>query len=227
MADVLITPADGKIEFKEASGGNLEATIATSDSNLTLTCDNGDIVIGDTTADVFIGDGVNPVDIVFERDGEVRATNNNVLTLGSDDSFVSANSLNFNVTSDGKMAIGATNTTAGALYVNGDVFSTGILIAASDLTLKTDVETLDNSLNLLDNVRGVRYRFKSETQKSIGVIAQEIKTSFPELVSGEEGSMGVNYDGLVGVLVQAVKELKTELDQVKKKLSEIENGRSD
>ena len=67
--DVLITPASRKIEFKD-SGGTVDAKIETDSSgNLTITNPGGDISLGDTTADVFIGDGVNSVDLVFEQNG--------------------------------------------------------------------------------------------------------------------------------------------------------------
>lgn len=88
MTDVLITPASGKIEFKDGSG-NIDAIIELDGAgNLNISSPGGDIAIGDTTSDLFIGDGVNNIDIIFEQNGEIRGTTGVTLTLGQSDSFV-------------------------------------------------------------------------------------------------------------------------------------------
>jgi len=86
MSDVLITPASSKIEFKDASN-NIDGLIQLDASgNLEIQAPNGDISLGDTSADVYIGDGVSNVDIVFEQDGEIRGLTGVTLTLGQSDS---------------------------------------------------------------------------------------------------------------------------------------------
>jgi len=86
MSDVLITPASSKIEFKDASN-NIDGIIQLDASgNLEIQAPNGDISLGDTSADVYIGDGVSNVDIVFEQDGEIRGLTGVTLTLGQSDS---------------------------------------------------------------------------------------------------------------------------------------------
>jgi hypothetical protein len=82
MTDVLITPGSRKIEFFN-SGDSIDATISTDvDGNLSIQNPGGDIALGDVTGDVFIGDGVNNVDLVFEQDGVIYATSGNTLTVG-------------------------------------------------------------------------------------------------------------------------------------------------
>ena len=72
MNDVLITPASRKIEFKDSSS-NVDAKIETDSSgNLAITNAGGDIGLGTTTSDVFIGNGSANVDIIFEANGEIR-----------------------------------------------------------------------------------------------------------------------------------------------------------
>jgi hypothetical protein len=84
--DVLITPASGLIQFKDA-GGNVDATIQLDDANvLNIT---GTISLGDLAANVYIGDGVNTVDIIFEQNGAVRALAGKTLTLGQANSNIS------------------------------------------------------------------------------------------------------------------------------------------
>ena len=83
MADVLITPASGKVEFKDASN-NIDGLIELDGSgNLNISAPGGDLVLGDTTSDVYIGNGTNNIDIVFEQSGEIRGTTGTTLTIGS------------------------------------------------------------------------------------------------------------------------------------------------
>jgi len=100
MSDVLITPASSKIEFKDASS-NIDGTVKLdSDGNLELTSNNG-ISFGDTSSDVFIGNGTDNVDLKFEADGSITGTSGVTLTLGSSNSNVKiiSDELSINATS--------------------------------------------------------------------------------------------------------------------------------
>ena len=189
MSDVLITPASGKIEFYDGSS-NLDAKIELDASgNLNITSPGGDIGIGDATADVYIGDGVNNVDIVFEQDGEVRGATGVTLTLGASDSFVE---------------------TAASLTVNGDVNST------SDRRLKENISPITNALEIINGMNGVYYNFVDQSKRNVGLIAQEVGDAIPEAVSvNQKGYMTVSYGNLVGLLVEAIKELKEEIEVLK------------
>ena len=89
MSDVLITPASSKIEFKDASN-NIDGVIKLdTDGNLELTAPNGGISLGDTSSDVFIGNGTDNVDLKFEADGSITGTSGVTLTLGSSGSNIS------------------------------------------------------------------------------------------------------------------------------------------
>lgn len=91
--------------------------------------------------------------------------------------------------------------------------------ATSDLSLKTNVKTIENSLDLVSKLRGVSFDWiKNNNESSLGVIAQELEKVLPELiVEGEYKS--VNYNGLIGVLIEAVKELSNEVEELKKKIN--------
>jgi hypothetical protein len=114
--DVLITPASGLIQFKDA-GGNVDATIQLDDANvLNIT---GTISLGDLAANVYIGDGVNTVDIIFEQNGAVRALAGKTLTLGQ---------ANSNISFAGNITSGANitgNVTGGNLITGGLITATG------------------------------------------------------------------------------------------------------
>jgi hypothetical protein len=82
---------------------------------------------------------------------------------------------------------------------------------ASDVRLKKNIITLDNTVEKLDMIRGVYHDWNDErlVNRQIGVIAQEIQAVYPELVQeGADGFLSVNYPKLTAVLIQSVKGLK-------------------
>jgi len=101
---------------------------------------------------------------------------------------------------------------SGAITAGSSITATGDITAFSDERLKSDIKTIDNALNKVMNMRGVSYTKQAE--KGIGVIAQEIEKILPEVVSDGEYK-SVAYGNMVGVLIEAIKELKSELDNHK------------
>ena len=102
---------------------------------------------------------------------------------------------------------------------NGAITSAGNITAFSDMRLKKDVKTIENALDKVSKLRGVEYTRKSNDEREIGVIAQEVKEIVPELVSIQETEDSLSDDGLkdihtmkyqntVGLLIEAIKELK-------------------
>jgi hypothetical protein len=86
----------------------------------------------------------------------------------------------------------------------------------SDINKKNNIITLEHALDSVMNMRGVSFTWKDSQEKSIGVIAQEIEQIVPEVVStNEHGEKSVSYGNIVGLLIQAIKELKKELDDLK------------
>ena len=110
------------------------------------------------------------------------------------------------------------------LHVNGGIgattlFVSGIVTAidfnsTSDKNLKYNIETVGNALDTVNSLRGVSFNWKEDDRKSYGVIAQELAEVLPDLVSYGEIKT-VNYNGLIGVLIEAVKELKAEVEELK------------
>jgi hypothetical protein len=185
--DVIITPASGLLDFQGNTGISSATIQLDNNGNLNISNPGGDLTLGDTSRDIFIGDGVNNVDIIFEQNGEIRALTGKTLTLGQSDSNVTV----------------ATN-----LTVNGDVNST------SDVNLKDNIQTFTNALDVIENIRGVSFDWKENQKPSIGVIAQELEKVLPELVT--QGDVkSVNYNGLIGVLIEAIKEQQRQIDELK------------
>ena len=85
--------------------------------------------------------------------------------------------------------------------------------AASDITLKQNIKTVENALDKVVDLRGVKFDWKDNGRTSYGVIAQELENVLPELVNTADHKT-VNYNGIIGVLIEAVKELSQRLDDL-------------
>ncbi len=93
----------------------------------------------------------------------------------------------------------------------------GTIVAAaftvsSDRRLKTDIKPIENSLDIIDQITGVKFNWISSNEskrRQVGVIAQDVQKVLPELVetNSETKKLAVNYPGLVAPLIEAVKEL--------------------
>jgi hypothetical protein len=119
-----------------------------------------------------------------------------------------------------------TSTTSGTITASGISTSkltynpsTGALTAVdlnstSDVNLKENIKTVENALETVSALRGVSFDWKETGRSSYGVIAQELEEVLPELV-GDGDVKSVNYSGIIGVLIEAIKELKKEVENLK------------
>ena len=106
---------------------------------------------------------------------------------------------------------------------SGNVTATGNVTAYSDARLKTNVNTINDALSIVGKLRGVSFDWKESGEHSIGVIAQEVEKVLPELVltqqvldpTGEREVKSVDYGKIVGVLINAINELKEEVEELK------------
>ena len=119
----------------------------------------------------------------------------------------------------GSVGIGTTNPTS-ALQVAGTV-SAQDFNTTSDQSLKINIATIEDALEKIELIRGVEFNWsKSPHAPSMGVIAQEVESVFPELVA-DTNPKQVNYNGLIGVLIEAVKELKADNEILRAMIEDI------
>ena len=90
------------------------------------------------------------------------------------------------------------------------------VVAYSDKKLKENIQTLDGSKVL--KMRGVSFDRIDTGLPSSGVIAQEMQKVAPELVSETNGTLGVSYGNITGYLIEAIKDLKAEIEELKKQI---------
>lgn len=96
---------------------------------------------------------------------------------------------------------------------SGNFTATGNVTAYSDAALKSDITTIDNALEKVANMRGVF--FNKDGERGTGVVAQEVQKVIPEAVFEGGEYLSVAYGNLVGVLVEAIKDLKTQVEELK------------
>jgi hypothetical protein len=102
----------------------------------------------------------------------------------------------------------------------GDLTARGNVTAYSDIRVKKDVETIGDALGLVGKMRGVRYTRIDSGRRGVGVIAQEVLEVVPEVVQREDdenGALSVAYGNLVGVLIEAIKELEARVAELEGK----------
>ncbi len=111
--------------------------------------------------------------------------------------------------------LGAANGTVGA----------SAFFYTSDATFKDNIATLSGALSKVLQLRGVSYNWKDGGRSDIGLIAQEVKKVYPEVVTGKEGAMAVDYGHLVGALVEAIKAQQTQIDALRAEVDQLKSGK--
>jgi len=291
--DVIITPLSGNVEFKSFGVTRAQLQLDTA-NNLNISTTGGNLTIssGIPGTHLYVGDGTNQSDIVFEQSGAIRALSGKILTLGQSDSTVRVNATALNLDGntvlqvDGNTVINtagfwvgpqggisgfsgaagavgtsgfsgrsgfsgaagpsttinATNdaatttlypvmvgaagsnqtakvTTSKLIYnASTGTLSTTNFNSSSDQTLKINTKTLVDGLKTIIQLNPVSFNWKDTGHKAYGVIAQEIENVIPEIVITNGTIKSVSYDQIIPFLIQAVKELKLEIEEIKSRM---------
>jgi hypothetical protein len=211
-------------------GSALSAINASNVSSGTLSATRGGTGSANLTAEnVILGNGANAVKVV------APGTANNVLTSnGSTWISQAVGSSGATITDDNTTASALfplfTSSTSGTLTaasVNSAKLtytpSTGNLVAtihyaSSDARHKTDIKNIPDALVKISQINGVTY-IRTDNDQNIrhaGVIAQEVEKVLPEVIGTDaDGYKVIAYGNMIGLLVEAIKELKTEIDALK------------
>ena len=177
--------------FVSSNTSYLSSEIDQSDGHFTIDS-AGDIFLDADGGDIFLRDGSS---VTF---GSLTNTSGNLIIKSG--STTAATFSGANVTFAGTLASGA-------------ITSSGDVTAFSDMRIKHDIETIEGALAKVSDMRGVYFK-KNNGEAGTGVIAQEVENILPEVVKDGEYK-SVAYGNMVGILIEAIKELKAEVEKLK------------
>jgi hypothetical protein len=213
----------GGERMRITSGGNVGIGYTNPGSKLSVNGDGGFVSNSNSRVLYLTQNATNAGNIIQFLD----QSGNNVWELvGRNSSFYIYNNQNSvgyvleSNASNGHVAILKGGTDASyPLDVTGTIRSTADVIAYSDRRVKENIKTIDNALDKVTKLRGVSYNRKDIEDKStkIGVIAQEVKDILPEVVDQDrDDKYSVAYGNMAGLFIEAIKELKAEIEELKK-----------
>lgn len=107
---------------------------------------------------------------------------------------------------------------------SGNVTAVGNVTAYSDERLKTDIERISGALGKVNSLDGVTFTRVDSGERQTGVIAQQVQAVLPEAVSvaaGKDAILSVAYGQMVGLLIEAIKELDAKVDAQARELAEL------
>jgi hypothetical protein len=115
---------------------------------------------------------------------------------------------------------------AGEGSFTGDMTIGGDVTVSSDARLKSNIISLGSTLSKLLLIDGKSYTMINDGDKKIGVLAQDIQKVFPELVGTDDKDMlTVNYQGLVPVLINAIKEQENKIERLESLVEQLINNK--
>ena len=194
------TKASGSISTAMGGGTTASGNSSTAMGQSTTASDFGSTVIGQ-----------------YNSSGST-VTNSATAFNAANTAFVIGNGADGNNISDAfKVMFNGDATLSNDLTVEGDI------VISSDARLKANIVSLGATLARLLLIDGKSYTMKKDGKQKIGVLAQDIQKVFPELVSTDDRDMlAVNYQGLVPVLINALKEQDGKMKEQEKRLERLE-----
>ena len=176
-------------------GDDLELRIG-NNQDLKLYHDGSDSYIKNTgTGNLYIDGDTD--DLVLQAGDDVR-----IQTQGNENAINCVGNGAVELYHNGNKKL---ETTTSGVTVSGTVTET------SDIALKSNIQPITNTLEKVQQITGYKYNLINSISPSMGVIAQDVEKVFPELVHGSEGKKTLQYSGLIGVLVEAVKDLSAKV----------------
>ena len=131
-----------------------------------------------------------------------------------------------------QLMIGADSNPAQELHVTGEALVTGNITAyySSDISLKDNIRPIESALFKVKQIRGVTFDWNeksSELQQEkghdVGLIAQEVETVLPEVIQiREDGIKAIAYEKVVPLLVEAIKEQQTLIEDLSNRIKTLE-----
>ena len=210
-SDISVTPNANADNLVVEEDGNAGISIISGTSN------TGNLTWGDTTADMAAISYSHSTNNMSFR---VNSTND-VMTLSS------AATIGIGTETPAyKLHVAAPNTSTIAISAFGEIHAGGDIqsSSSSDKRQKKNIKNLENALDKVATLDGVEYDWNELAsahrigKHDVGVIAQQVEEVLPDAIERREnGMMAVRYERLIPLLIESIKELKSEIDELKSK----------
>ena len=220
----LSTPQDldtsADVTFDSITLDDLTATrlVATNGSKKLVSSDLNNWVAGTS----------NQISVADDSDGTITLSTPQNIHTGATPTFAG-------VTTSGNVSGSAASTgsfghlfIAKDAHIGEDLLADGDVVAynSSDMRLKNNLQVIGGALDKIDGINGYEFDWNEQSPEwarerghDVGVVAQEIQKIHPEIVEERKnGYLGVDYKRLVPLLIQSIKELKQEVEELKKKV---------
>ena len=211
--------ADTLVIESEGIGSNDNDTTIPTSAAVKDYVDTATAAFVDTNTEYTAGSGLDLTNEQFSIEADLRDGITHVgVDTGDYIQFTADTQMDFYVNGNNEMRLEAD----GDLHVDGDVIAASTTVS-SDERLKQNIVEYKEAVDTIKEIRGVTFEWKKDAKKSGGVIAQDIEKVLPELVGtkkpldGGEETLTVDYNGLVGVLIEAVKELSSKVEELEKR----------
>jgi len=141
------------------------------------------------------------------------------ITLTDDTSTsTSTNYLTFTTATSGTISSAKVTSTKLYFQPSTGTLSSTIFTATSDVRFKTDLEKIKGGLSKVKQLTGYTFTMIDSGQRSAGLLAQDVKPVSPESIGGTEDKMTLNYDSLLGLIVEAIKDIDDKLTIIEQRL---------
>jgi hypothetical protein len=201
------------------SGSDAAIPSVSTEDDFTIDA-GGDIILDADGTDIFLKDGgttfgrfkIDTSDFIIKSE-----INNKDIVFRGQDGGGTITALTLDMSEAGNAQF-LSNISGSQIEASGDVIAFG----SSDERLKDDIQPIENSLNKVDKIGGYTFVWNDKQStyegKDVGVIAQEIEEVLPEVVTTRgNGFKAVKYEKIVPLLIESIKELKKEVDEIKHK----------
>lgn len=224
-AGIILRDSDPSLSFHYL----IKATPPTDSDELTITKSGGTAKFSiDATKVGLTGTTINLTGPTINLIGPLKVTDDSIF---GDDAINTGNVMVGNdltvgntLTLDGiilRKSLDATSTTT-VLNVTNTAFEAESVFSRSDERLKENIAPLTNALTKVKALNGVSFKLKGKPEQQIGLIAQNVEKTVPEVVrTGQDGMKSVEYGHLVGLLIEAIKEQQSEIEGLKKNLQDL------